>query len=73
VVLGVPAAAPVQTSLQRSLGRLPVYFMANGGVYPQAVRYSIQGADKTRRERMILFGERRWHRAAREFLDPGLE
>jgi hypothetical protein len=47
VVLGVACAATAQTGTQRSLGRLPLYLVENRGVYPDEVRYSIQGSDKT--------------------------
>jgi len=51
-VAAILALAPMTTaqsapSVRTSLGRLPLYFVANGGVYPESVRYSIQGADKT--------------------------
>ena len=33
--------------LKTSFGKLPVYFIENRGVYPDEVKYYVQGADKT--------------------------
>jgi len=33
--------------MRTSLGKLPIYFIENRGVYPDAVKFYIQGADKT--------------------------
>ena len=50
VVLGAVEPVSGQASLKptaTALGRLPLYFVENRGVYPDEVRYYIQGADKT--------------------------
>ncbi|MBN2491390.1 MAG: SBBP repeat-containing protein, partial [Planctomycetes bacterium] len=36
-----------QAAVQAAFGKLPLYFVENRGLYPEAVRYYVQGADKT--------------------------
>ena len=33
--------------LRSSFGKLPLYFIENRGVYPEEVKFYVQGADKT--------------------------
>jgi len=41
-------AKPAKLGLMRpSFSKLPIYFVENRGVYPDGVKYYIQGADKT--------------------------
>ncbi|MBN2489706.1 MAG: SBBP repeat-containing protein [Planctomycetes bacterium] len=52
LLLGVAVAAQGDRSASASLlkatfGKLPIYFVENGGVYPTEVAYYVQGADKT--------------------------
>ncbi|MBN2490580.1 MAG: SBBP repeat-containing protein [Planctomycetes bacterium] len=46
--LTVQAVSPPSPSLLRTtFGKLPLYFVENGGVYPEEVKFYVQGADKT--------------------------
>ncbi|MBN2491064.1 MAG: SBBP repeat-containing protein [Planctomycetes bacterium] len=43
-----PAApAAPRPAVRAAFGKLPLYFVENRGLYPQAVRYYLQGADKS--------------------------
>ena len=47
VVMGQDAKKPSSSLLKTSLGKLPIYFIENQGVYSDEVKFYIQGADKT--------------------------
>jgi len=43
-----PATSPTpNAAVQVAAGKFPLYFVENRGVYPEAVHYYVQGADKT--------------------------
>jgi hypothetical protein len=41
------ASAATRSLLEATFGKLPLYFVENRGVYPEEVKYYIQGSDKT--------------------------
>ena len=44
---GLAFSQPTKAAVRTSLGKLPLYFVENQGVYPEAVKFYIHGADKT--------------------------
>ena len=52
VLLAIPASVqeddpPAQGQILKAFGNLPIYFIENRRVYPEAVKLYVQGADKT--------------------------
>ena len=47
VVMGQDAKSASPSLLKASFSKLPIYFIENRGVYPDEVKFYIQGADKT--------------------------